>query len=267
MSYDSTINFNTVSPERKVGLNQNREHIRLSEKPVKDIISFSGRKTKAVAGLKAFVKKIISIPALYRESMSCSSESIHGSLDFFTQLGILFSKPIKETGVKLKLRRQRVIEEDAKLLLSGKAGGKAFVIRAKDNSLAYVTYLTKGLFTNGGKESYIAYINTMKGREQYVGLEKVLLQAICEDMINNGKLPYIKGNVLSQFAPDRTIASENIHKLLGAKPIKGLEMEGLKLVGVASKEQAIDIVKKLLKKGKFIFPETEQNAKRLLGLK
>ena len=238
---------------------------------VKDTVSFSGRATEAVSGatgrIKTLVRTVRQIPEIWAESEVRNSGSTgHVILDSLVRSFILLSKPVKETGIKLKIRRGKGAVEEAKLVDRKFLGNRFYTIEQEGKEpIAYVQFIDKENLLNKDGAACIGYINTMHGREQYVGLEQTLLRAVAEDMINQGRLPYINGNTVGEGAPARTIVSEHFHRHIGAEPVKGLGMKGLPKVGVASEEQARGIIQKMLTKGHFLFPETEQNAKKLLA--
>lgn len=259
-------NTNTVKLEANKDKTQPIRQYKIAQ--IQDAVSFSGRATEAVSRVNEFAEKLRKIPNIFLEGTTRNSDSVeHAFLDSMKRVYLLLAKPVRETGIKLKIRRGKGAEE-AKLIEKKFMQGKFYSVEQEGKEpLAYVFFTDKKQrLLNKNGATYVAYINTMNGREQYVGLEQILLRAVAESMINQGRLPYIQGNTLGVGTPAKTIASEQFHNHIGAKPVKGLGVKGLPKVGVATEEQARGIVQKLLAKGEFLFPETEQNAKKLLGM-
>jgi hypothetical protein len=243
--------------------------IEIGKKEIRDTVEFTG-KQGIISRTVSFMDKLRQLKKIHAESQN--------QAEFIGKLIPLLEVTEKELPIKIKLRRKKdsTIPKgstaEAKLKFKNLRVFRNISIEKDNEKLAHLDFVDVITpFRNNGRKTQILYIDTTDGTKDYAGLHTTLIQALLEHKINSGKLPYLEGGAVTDGnfvrvqngTKSRCIPSKNMHVIMGAEVIN-TNTRGIPLVGISSKEHARAIVEKMLKKGEFIFPETEANARKLL---
>ncbi len=240
---------------------------------VNDSVSFCGKKevqdtTNAAPSLWQSLKTVLIVDAnlsllpinTYKMLLKDPCAMMYGTMKRDSNAYLISSETLGEVALSIRGSKNKHKSKVVKYVFND--GDSRYCIKRFGERLGYIdiSHLDEN-------DIYIKYLTNVVGRDKYRGLEKILLQSVVEDSLNNGTVPSFSA-VPAQIG-ELDFKRDKLYAFMGADVVTLLVIENGKIMRdsngdmvtfshvIYSKEKVLEKLERINEKDAFMFPKTK----------